>query len=159
MRQLFHYSCKSAGVSFPHRTEQGRSTLYALNSPSHVGGERNPVNIVAVTACPSGIAHTYMAAEQIERTARHQGHIIKVEAQGAAGIENRLTQADVDNADAVIIAADIPIEHEERFARCQNIMRVAMHVVLKSPQAVFAQFEHPPVHAGAARSSTANLYR
>ena len=48
------------------------------------------MKIVAVTACPTGIAHTYMAAEQLEKTARKLGHAIKVETQGAMGIENEL---------------------------------------------------------------------
>ena len=59
-------------------------------------GRRRPLTggmdmkIVAVTACPTGIAHTYMAAEQLEKTARKLGHSIKVETQGAMGIENEL---------------------------------------------------------------------
>lgn len=53
------------------------------------------MKIVAVTACPTGIAHTYMAAEQLEKTARKLGHAIKVETQGAMGIENELRQADI----------------------------------------------------------------
>ena len=52
------------------------------------------MKIVAVTACPTGIAHTYMAAEQLEKTAKKLGHTIKVETQGAMGIENELSQAD-----------------------------------------------------------------
>ena len=116
------------------------------------------MKIVAVTACPSGIAHTYMAAEQLEKTARHQGHIIKIEIQGAAGVENKLSQADVDGADAVIIASDIPIEHEERFARCRSLARVPMHIILKSPGVVFAQFERSMVHGiGQPSGHTARL--
>ena len=52
------------------------------------------MKIVAVTACPTGIAHTYMAAEQLEKTAKKLGHSIKVETQGAMGIENKLTDED-----------------------------------------------------------------
>ena len=57
------------------------------------------MNIVAVTACPTGIAHTYMAAEQIEKTAKALGHHIKVETQGAMGIENELSAEDIREAD------------------------------------------------------------
>ena len=53
------------------------------------------MKIVAVTACPTGIAHTYMAAEQLEKTAKKLGHSIKVETQGAMGIENKLTEAEI----------------------------------------------------------------
>ena len=47
--------------------------------------------IVAITSCPTGIAHTYMAAEGLERGAKKLGHTIKVETQGSIGVENRLT--------------------------------------------------------------------
>ncbi len=65
------------------------------------------MNIVAVTACPTGIAHTYMAAEQLEKTARKLGHHIKVETQGAMGIENELSAGDIADAQVAIFAADI----------------------------------------------------
>ena len=58
------------------------------------------MNIVAVTACPTGIAHTYMAAEQLAKTGKALGHKIKVETQGAMGIENQLSAEDIRNADA-----------------------------------------------------------
>ncbi len=96
------------------------------------------MRIVAVTACPTGVAHTYMAAEQLEQTARALGHSIKVETQGAMGIENELSQADVDAADAAIIAADISIEQPERFSRIRKI-EVPVHAVLKDPGALFAR--------------------
>jgi len=96
------------------------------------------MKLVAVTACPTGIAHTYMAAEQLEKTARKLGHIIKVETQGAMGIENELTQADIDAAEAVILATDIAIEQMERFGKIRQI-QVPVQAVLKNPEAVFAK--------------------
>jgi len=95
------------------------------------------MNIVAVTACPTGVAHTYMAAEQLERTARKLGHAIKVETQGAMGIENELSQADIDAADVAIIAADIALEQPERFARIRRL-EVPVQQVLRDPDGVFA---------------------
>lgn len=68
--------------------------------------------IVGVCACPAGIAHTYMAAESLERHAKKLGYQIKVETNGASGVENRLTDADIQNADFVIIAADTSVEME-----------------------------------------------
>ncbi len=97
------------------------------------------MKIVAVTACPAGIAHTYMAAEQLQKTARKLGHEIRIEVQAAAGTENPLTQAEVDQADVVIIASDVPIENEERFARAANVSRVPMHIALKGPASIFAR--------------------
>jgi PTS system fructose-specific IIB component/fructose-specific PTS system IIB-like component len=98
------------------------------------------MKFVAVTACPTGIAHTYMAAAQLEKTAKKLGHTIKVETQGAMGIENELSQADVDAADAVILATDIAIEQEERFSRARKI-QVPVQAALKDPEAIFAQLK------------------
>ena len=71
--------------------------------------------IVAVTSCPTGIAHTFMAAESLKRAAQEQGHTIKVETQGSVGSQNTLTQADIQEADLVIIAADTKVDMS-RFA-------------------------------------------
>jgi PTS system fructose-specific IIB component/fructose-specific PTS system IIB-like component len=96
------------------------------------------MKFVAVTACPTGIAHTYMAAEQLEKTAKKLGHSIKVETQGAMGIENELSQADIDAAETVIFAADIAIEQAERFSKIRKI-QVPVQAALKNPEAIFAQ--------------------
>ncbi|MDT2831008.1 PTS fructose transporter subunit IIC [Vagococcus carniphilus] len=66
--------------------------------------------IVAVTACAAGIAHTYMAAESLERAAKELGYDVKVETNGAIGAENVLTNEDIENADLVLIASDIKID-------------------------------------------------
>ena len=95
------------------------------------------MKIVAVTACPTGIAHTYMAAEQLEKTARQLGHAIKVETQGAMGIENELTAADIAAAEVAIIAADISIERPERFSRLRRI-EMPVQAVLRDPMAAFS---------------------
>src|SRR5690242_20537611 len=67
-------------------------------------------NIVAITSCPTGIAHTFMAAEGLQKGAEALGHKIKVETQGSVGAQNTLTDADVRNADLVIIAADTKVD-------------------------------------------------
>ncbi len=66
--------------------------------------------IVAVTACAAGIAHTYMAAESIERAGKELGYDVKVETNGAIGAENVLTSEDIEAADLVLIAADIKVD-------------------------------------------------
>ncbi len=96
------------------------------------------MKIVAVTACPTGIAHTYMAAEQLEKTAKKLGHAIKVETQGAMGIENELSQQDIDSAEVAIFATDIALERPERFARIRTV-QVPVQAALKDPDAVFAK--------------------
>lgn len=96
------------------------------------------MKIVAVTACPTGIAHTYMAAEQLEKTARRLGHTIQVETQGAMGAENELKAADIAAADGVILAIDINIEGRERFDG-KRIVKVGVAEAIKDPAAVLAK--------------------
>ena len=71
--------------------------------------------IVAVTACPTGIAHTYMAADALKYAAEELGYDLKVETQGSSGNEE-LTQADIDAADAVIFAVSVNVRERNRFA-------------------------------------------
>jgi len=96
------------------------------------------MNIVAVTACPTGIAHTYMAAEQLQRAAKKLGHQIKVETQGAMGIENELSQADVDAAGVAILASEIALEKMERFLRIR-VVKVAVQDAIKDPERVISE--------------------
>ena len=72
--------------------------------------------IVCVTACPAGIAHTYMAAEYLEKAGRRMGVNVVVEKQGANGIEGRLTSQQLQEARACIFAAEVAIKESERFA-------------------------------------------
>lgn len=70
----------------------------------------NEKKIIAITSCPTGIAHTFMAAEALEKSAKLLGYEIKVETQGSVGAKNVLTEADVQDAYAVIIAADTNVD-------------------------------------------------
>jgi fructose PTS system EIIBC or EIIC component len=65
--------------------------------------------IVAVMACPTGMAHTVMAAEALEKTAKAMGHTLRAEMQGSVGAKNVLTEQEIRDADVVIIATDIHI--------------------------------------------------
>jgi fructose PTS system EIIB component len=94
------------------------------------------VKIVAVTACPTGIAHTYMAAARLEKIAKNFGYEIKVETQGAMGIENRLTENDIRQAQIAIFAVDIEVEGRERFNGVK-IVQIPLQEALKSPEAIF----------------------
>lgn len=82
------------------------------------------MKIVAVTACPSGVAHTYLAAEAIEVAAKKNGVEAHVETQGSIGIENELTAEQVSQADAVILTNNIGIKNEDRF-KGKPIVRVS----------------------------------
>ncbi len=78
---------------------------FASDAPAHAGKR-----IVGITACPTGIAHTFMAAEALQKAARAMGHDIKVETQGSVGAKNQLTAEDIAAADAVVIAADTQVD-------------------------------------------------
>lgn len=86
--------------------------------------------IVAVTACIAGIAHTYMAAENLKKYAKKEGYQIKVETQGAMGLENRLSQDDIDSADVVIFAVDTTVQESDRFDNKQ-ILKIGTSEVVK----------------------------
>ncbi|MFJ7077642.1 fructose-specific PTS transporter subunit EIIC [Streptomyces sp. NPDC098781] len=83
-------------------------------TPAADDGER-PFRIVAVTSCPTGIAHTYMAAESLENAGREAGVELVVETQGSAGF-TRLDPAVIAAADGVIFAHDVPVREKDRFA-------------------------------------------
>ncbi len=68
--------------------------------------------IVGVAACPAGIAHTYIAAENLIKFGKKKGYEVKIETNGAGGTENPLTKEDIKEADVVIIAADTTVEME-----------------------------------------------
>ena len=96
------------------------------------------MKIVAVTACPTGIAHTYMAAEQLEKTAKSMGHQIQVETQGAMGIENELSAKVIADADVAIFAVDIEVEQKDRF-NGKKLVQVGVAEAIKNPKGVLAK--------------------
>lgn len=72
--------------------------------------KENGYEILGITACPTGIAHTYMADEALENAGKEMGHLVKIETQGQSGVKNKLTKEEIRNAKAIIIAADIDID-------------------------------------------------
>lgn len=86
--------------------EEFLSIIDLAQSAKHEAETAEHPEVLAVTACPTGIAHTYMAAEALEKKAKEMGVSIKVETQGSIGVKNELTQEDIENAKGVIIAAD-----------------------------------------------------
>ncbi|SET17888.1 PTS fructose transporter subunit IIB [Anaerobranca gottschalkii] len=73
------------------------------------------MKILGVTSCPTGIAHTYMAAKALEKEAKARGYEIKVETQGSIGIENEITYEDLEGAKVVIITNETAIKGLDRF--------------------------------------------
>ena len=76
----------------------------------HKEKNNNSYEILAITACPTGIAHTYMAAEALEKMGEELGHKVKVETHGQSGVKNKFTSEEIKNAKAVIIAADTKVD-------------------------------------------------
>ena len=105
----------TAGEEKPDLNDQ----LAAQNTAAAEGAFK----ILAVTSCPTGIAHTYMAAEGLEKAARAAGCFIKVETRGSGGAKNVLTDQEIREADCIIVAADakVPMDrfHGKKLIECQ----------------------------------------
>ncbi|MCX7828526.1 MAG: fructose-specific PTS transporter subunit EIIC [Thermanaerothrix sp.] len=99
--------------------------------------------IVAVTSCPTGIAHTYMAAEALKLAAREMGHEIKVETRGSAGAENLLSAEDIALSDGVIIAADTKVE-KDRF-HGKRVLSVSTGEAIKDSKGLIERLLKEPV--------------
>lgn len=89
------------------------------------------MKIVGVCACTAGVAHTYMAKEKIMKGAKARGHECHVETQGTIGIESKLTQEQIKEADVVILAIDVKISGEERF-KGKPVIRTGTSPVIKN---------------------------
>lgn len=94
----------------PITTESASAQAVAAPPPQTAGKK-----LVGVTSCPTGIAHTFMAAEALQKAAKALGHTIKVETRGSVGAQNALTDEEIAEADAVVIAADAKVD-TDRFA-------------------------------------------
>lgn len=91
-----------------------------------------PPLILAITACPTGIAHTYMAAENLEAAAAKLGYDIKIETHGSIGVEGHFTPEDIKKADAIVIGADTVI-NKERFIG-KRLFATGVDEAIKSPK-------------------------
>ncbi len=124
---------------------------------SDVGeASENQVKILAVTGCPTGIAHTYMAAEGIEKAAKAKGCFVKVETRGSGGAKNVLTNKEIEEADCIIIAADTQVPMD-RFDGKKLIERQVSDGINKADELVeLAMSGNAPVyHSGNASARPA----
>ncbi|RST03091.1 PTS fructose transporter subunit IIC [Streptomyces sp. WAC07149] len=114
------------------------------------GGASGPERpkLLAVTACPTGIAHTYMAAEKLMQAAAELGVDMKVETQGSIGAENVLTDNDVREADGIIIAADKEVDRE-RFAG-KRVLSTGVADGIHKPKELIERVRSAPVQTGTA---------
>ncbi|MFF4502456.1 fructose-specific PTS transporter subunit EIIC [Streptomyces sp. NPDC001401] len=117
-------------------------------------GEQRRLKLLAVTACPTGIAHTYMAAEKLAQAAESRGIGMKVETQGSIGAENILGDNDVRTADGVIVAADKDVDLS-RFAG-KRVLRVGVAEGIRHPERLIEQVRSAPVYEpGSAAAASA----
>ncbi|MFB8175793.1 fructose-specific PTS transporter subunit EIIC [Streptomyces sp. NPDC055966] len=124
--------------------------------PPSTGGrddERRRVKLLAVTACPTGIAHTYMAAEKLAQAAASRGIEMKVETQGSIGAENVLDDNDVRHADGIIVAADKDVDLS-RFAG-KRVLTVGVAEGIHHPEQLIERVRSAPVHAPGGAGSAA----
>lgn len=113
------------------------------------------MKIIGVTKCPTGIAHTYMAAARIEKECERLGYEVKVETQGSQRTENKLTKREIAKADYVIIAADVVIEEPERFYG-KWVLKTRIKPLLKNTQGVFERLEQDSFIMGGASFQNEN---
>ncbi len=102
------------------------------------------MKILGVTACPTGIAHTYMAAEAIEQAAKGKGYDVKVETRGSVGVENELTPQDIKEADAIILACDTSVPME-RF-NGKRVLSISVSQALKDSEGLIAKALKAPIY-------------
>ncbi|WP_114809445.1 PTS fructose-like transporter subunit IIB [Paraburkholderia kururiensis] len=100
----------AAGASRVASPPAPRQEDDTAKSPAESAESKRPLKIVAITSCPTGIAHTFMAAEGLAQGAKALGHTIHVETQGSVGAQNKLTDAQIAEADLVVIAADTQVD-------------------------------------------------
>lgn len=121
--------------TFTNQLKSAKSTKEFLKIIDKAENERNAkteeavkavgLNILAVTGCPTGIAHTYMAAESLEKKATQLGHRMKVETRGSGGAKNVLSKEDIANADGIIVAADTQVPMDRFDGKPVIICKVA----------------------------------
>lgn len=114
-------------------------------------------DLVAVTACPAGLSHTYMAAEALELKAKEMGISIKVEADGAAGNRNRLMPDDIANAKAVIVAADRAVEMDRFIGK--RMVRAGVVQGARNPQKLIEKALDPkcPIYNAGTLSEASSI--
>ncbi|MEH7653268.1 PTS fructose transporter subunit IIABC [Bacillus safensis] len=116
--------------------------------------EGKPAKILAVTACPTGIAHTFMAADALKEKAKEMGVDIKVETNGSGGIKHALTAKEIEEAPAIIVAADKQVEME-RF-KGKHVIEVPVTAGIRRPQELIekAMNQDAPIYKGSGGSSS-----
>ena len=99
-----------------------------------------PTKLIALCACPMGLAHTFMAAAAIKKAAIEMGYDVKVETQGADGIQNELTDTDISEAKIIIHSVAVTPLGMERFEGYE-VYEVSLQEIIKNPKGVIKEIE------------------
>lgn len=138
------------------KAEQAKEEEAKQEQVATPSAQSNRKFIVAVTACPTGIAHTYMAEDSLKKKAKEMGIDIKVETNGSEGIKNRLTAEEIAKADGVIIAADKKVEMN-RFDGKHLVNRPVSDGIRKTEELIhLAINEQAPIFHSSESDTTAN---
>lgn len=133
------------------------SAKYPAEAPKAPAAEAGNYRVLAVTACPTGIAHTYMAAEALEKASKKLGFSLKAETNGSGGAKNVLTDAEIAAADGIIIAADKSVEMA-RFDG-KKLISVSVSEGIKNPEGLINRIisgDAPVYHASAKSKESAS---
>lgn len=114
------------------KEEEAEAEAQQVATAEQSSKQSNEPYVLAVTACPTGIAHTYMARDALKKQADKMGIKIKVETNGSSGIKNHLTEQDIKNATGIIVAADVHVE-TDRFDG-KNVVEVPVADGIKRPE-------------------------
>ncbi|MGR5548741.1 PTS fructose transporter subunit IIBC [Vibrio sp. DNB22_12_1] len=147
---------KDASAFLQTAVENAATLEQAITVAATVESASATKKIVAITACPTGVAHTFMAAEALEEEGKRRGHQIKVETRGSVGAKNQLTDQEIADADLVIIAADIEVPLD-RFNGKKMYRTKTGPALKKTAEEMDKAFEQATVyqHSGASSASSA----
>ena len=98
------------------------------------------MKVVGITSCPSGVAHTYMAAEALKLSGEKLGIEVLIETQGGAGVENQLKQKDIDEAACVVLVNDVALEGLDRF-KGKKVLKMGVSDLIKKSDAVMKKIQ------------------
>lgn len=122
--------------------------------PQHAAVAADQGFIIGVTGCPTGVAHTYLAAEALEKGAAQLGYKIKVETNGSIGVKNSPSQEEIDQADAIIVASDKQVDMN-RFAG-KKLIETGVKAPIKDAEGLIKEALDAPVFKGDGKASNAN---
>ncbi|EKO3486839.1 PTS sugar transporter subunit IIA [Vibrio fluvialis] len=134
-------------------SEQALALLLAKQEPQPTASaEESKGFIIGVTGCPAGVAHTYLAAEALEKGAAAMGYAIKVETNGSIGVKNSPTEDEIQRADAIIVACDKQVEMN-RFAG-KRVMKTNVKAPIRDAQGVINEALSAPVFQAEMKANT-----